>query len=212
MATTVEYDVREVRWMLSRLPEELRDKASAMAINKTADKARTEMKRQITAVYNLKAAEVAGGLMITKASATANVVSASLYPVSIKNQARGRAMNVIHFLEKKVALGQIKKRAKAGTLNNLFFQFKKAAGKKNIAATNGKSAPFLGNKGRTVFRRNGKIAATTNKEAIEPVQVIGLQQMFNTKKLNEAVLKKAQSDLLIETQRAVDEMLRRMNT
>jgi hypothetical protein len=204
---TVTFDAREVRLMLSRLPEELRDKANAMAINKAIDKARTEMKRQITAVYNLKAAEVSGGLKISKASAKANVVSGSLFPTSLAGSKQGRAMNVIHFWEKSVTNADIKRRKKSDTLNELYFKFKKIGGKKNIPADGDKSKVFIGNKGRTVFRRTGK-----KRTPIEPVQVIGLPQMFNTAKLNQAVLDKAATDLLVETQRAVDEMLRRLNT
>lgn len=202
MAIVVEYDVSAVQAMLARLPVDLRDKGAQLAVNKTAAKAKTEMKRQITAVYNLKAAEVAGGLHITKASAKFNVISASLYPVSIKNQARGRAMNVIHFLESKVGLAEAKQRGRAGMLQQLFFKFKKVGGKKPIPAENGKSAPFIGNKGRTIFRRTGP-----GRTPIEPVQVIGMPQMFNTRALNESVLKKAAADLLVETDRAVKLLL-----
>jgi hypothetical protein len=203
----VTYDTREVKRMLSALPEELRDKTAAMAINKTADKAKTEMKRQITAFYNLKSAEVAGGLFITKASVKANKISASLYPTSLSGSKKGRAMNVIHFLESSTTLAQAKKRAKAGTLQELFFKFKKTGGKKSISKEGAKSAPFIGNQGRTVFRRTGKA-----RLPIEPVQVIGLPQMFNTAALNQAVLNKAADDLLVETQRAVDLILSRLNT
>jgi hypothetical protein len=150
---------------------------------------------------------VAGGLYITKASAKANTISASLYPTSVFGDAGGRAMNVIHFLESRTTLGQAKKRAKDGTLQELFFQFKKTGGKKSIGKEGDKSAPFIGNSGRTVFRRTGKA-----RLPIEPVQVIGLPQMFNTARLNQAVLEKAATDLLIETQRAVDLMLSRLNT
>lgn len=203
----VTYDPREVKRMLSALPEELRDKASAMAINKTADKAKTEMKRQIAAVYNLKSSEIGGALKTTKASAAKNIMSASLYPVSLSGSRTGRAMNVIHFLESSTTLAQAKKRAKAGTLQQLFFKIKKGSAAKTIGKEGDKSAPFIGNNGRTVFRRTGK-----SRTPIEPVQVIDTRQMFNTAALNQAVLNKAAADLLVETQRAVDLMLSRLNT
>lgn len=206
MAAVV-FDSREVQRMLSALPEELRDKTATMALNKTADKAKTEMKRQIAAVYNLKSAEIAGALHTTKASAAKNVMSATLYPTSLSGSRTGRAMNVIHFLEKSTTLAQAKKRAKAGTLQDLFFKFKKSGSKKSIGREGNKSAPFIGNQGRTVFRRVGP-----NRLDIEPVQVIDPRQMFNTAALNQAVLEKAAEDLLVETQRAVDLMLSRLNT
>ena len=203
MALTVTYDARAVQEMLKALPAELRDKASAMAVNKTADKPKTEMKRQIAAVYNLKSAEVGGALFVNKARATKSIMSASLYPTTLSGSKKGRAMNVIRFLESKTTLGEAKKRGKAGTLEQLFFKFKKIGGKKSISAKDGKSAPFIGNKGRTVFRRTGK-----SRTPIEPVQVIDVPQMFNTAALNKSVLQKAADDLLIETDRAVAQVLR----
>ncbi len=207
MAIVVTYDARAVQDMLRALPAELRDKAMAMAINKTADKAKTEMKRQISGIYNLKSAEVGGSLFVNRASAKANVVSASLYPTTLSGSRKGRAMNVIHFLEGKTSIAERKKRSKAGTLSALFFKFKKVGGKKSIAKEGDKSAPFIGNQGRTVFRRTGK-----SRTPIEPVQVIDVPQMFNTASLNQSVLEKAATDILIETQRAVDQVLRSMPT
>lgn len=185
-----------------------------MAINKTAGKARVEMARQVSNYFNVKYNEAGGGLLITKASFEYNIISASLYPTSLMSAMyhKSRAMNVIHFLEKKTSGADAKRRRKAGTLDELFFKFKKRGGSVNIKATGNKSKPFIGNHGRTVFRRNGDKAVRSSKEAIESVQVIDLKQMFNMKTINEAVLKKAQSDLLVETQRAVDQVLRKMQT
>jgi len=207
MALTVTYDATAVKAMLAKLPEALRDKASAMAINKTADKAKTEMKRQITAIYNLKSTEVGGALNIIKASAKKNVVSASLYPTTLSGSKKGRAMNVIHFLS---AIYGVKTRGSKATKaeisaleGGLGFQFKKIGGTKRIKAVGDKSAPFIGNKGRTVFRRTGK-----SRTPIEPVQVIDIPQMFNTAALNNSVLQKAATDLVTETDRAVTQVLR----
>jgi hypothetical protein len=200
MALAVTYDTKAAKDMLERLPEELRDKAARQAANKTADKAKTEMKRQIVAVYNLKSADVGGALAVRAASAKAGgTMSASLYPTTLSGSRKGRAMNVVRFLEQKTTLGEAKKRGKAGTLSDLFFQFKMSGGKKTIKPTGAKSAPFLGNKGRTVFRRTGP-----GRLPIEPVQVIDLPQMFNTRALNESVLRKAATDLVVETERAVN--------
>ena len=213
MALTVTYDATAVQAMLKALPVELRDKASAMAINKTADKAKTEMKRQITAVYNLKSAEVGGALYVTKASAAKNIMSASLYPTTWSGSKTGRAMNVIRFWESFVTNADIRRRKKSDTLNQIYFKFKKKGLKKAIAKEGGKSAAFIGNEGRTVFRRTGRPSATNPSiEGIESVQVIDVPQMFNTAALNQSVLEKAAADLLVETQRAVDQVLRSMPT
>ena len=213
MSLTVQYDTTAVQAILARLPEDLRDKGAQLAVNRTAAKAKTEMRRQIIAVYNLKSAEVGGALNTTPASLKKGIVSAALFPASLFGSKKGRAMNVIHFVS--VLNNGFKTRgskAKKGDIsalgNQLGFQFKKTGGIKKIPAPKGKSFPFIGNKGRTVFRRTGQPSAKNPKiEGIEPVQVIGLPQMFNTRALNEAVLKKAAADLVIESESAVRKLL-----
>ena len=62
---------------------------------------------------------------------------------------------------------------------------------------------FLGNNGRTVFRRVGK-----GRLPIEPVQVVGFSQMFNSRKINERVMKKINDEMQVEIERAVANALR----
>jgi hypothetical protein len=185
VAYAVEYDVDAVTEMLRRLPSELRDKAMASAVNKTADKAKTEMKRQITAAYNVKSTEVGGVLHVTGAKwREPDKLSATLYPTTLGG--RGRSMNVARFIAGKGA-------------GDLLFEFKRNGAVKTIKPVEGGvSKPFVGNSGRTVFRRTGDA-----RLPIEPVQVIDVPQMFNTKSINEAVLEKAREDLLVEVDRAV---------
>jgi hypothetical protein len=185
----VEFDADAVRLMLLELPIELRDKAIGAAINKTADKAKTEMKRQIVEHYNLKSTEVGSSLHVVGAKwREANKMSASMYPTTLGG--RGRAMNVVHFLQ-------------GTSTGELLFLFLRNGGNKIIGAgPAGQSKPFVGNSGRTVFRRTGK-----GRLPIEPVQVVDVPQMFNTKKLNEAVLEKASADLLVEAERAVNYLI-----
>lgn len=203
MAVTVEYDVESVKTMLQLLPTELRDKAMAQAINKTADKAKAEMKRQIVALYNVKSTEVGGALFVSGAKASADIISASMYPTTLSGSRTHRAMNVIHF--------------KQGTgAGDLLFQFKRAGAMKVIGPAGQASKPFIGNLGRTVFRRTGepKVIATKGmhkgklREPIEPVQVIDIPQMFNVRTINEAVLAKAQTDLLDEVDRSINYLLK----
>jgi hypothetical protein len=208
VAEYIQYDAEAVLAMLRKLPEELRDKAMAMAINKTAAKAKTEMKRQITAIYNLPSIEVGGALNVSQAKwKTQTTIYASMFPSTLGG--RGRAMNVIRFLESKVTKTDIKTRTADGSLEELYFQFKKTGGKKTIGAEGGTSKPFLGNASRTVFRRLIGVPSATNpdKEAIESVQVIDVPQMFNVKTINRSVLEKAADDLLVEADRAVSYLL-----
>lgn len=181
----IEFDGSEVAAMLTRLPDDLRDKGLAMAINKTAAKARTEMKRQIAAIYNLSSGEVGDALHVTLASWKWNKMTAYLYPTGIGGRS-GRSMNVARFIN-------------GTSRGELTFIFKKNGATKLIdALPSGESKPFLGNSGRTVFRRQG-----IGRLPLEPVQFIGVQQMFNSRAINDSVLQKAADDLLIETERAV---------
>jgi len=203
--TIVVIDDRAVRDLLHKLPSGLRDKAMTMAINKTEDKARTEMKRRIAAIYNLSSSEIGNSLKVIRASVKSQVVAGALYPVSLSGRRRQRAMNVIHFLEKKISLAEAKRRTRSGTLYELFFKFKKAGGSRVISAGPGgaPSKPFLGNNGRTVFRR----IENSRSSKIEPVQIIDIPAMFDTKSINKAVVAKAKADLVIETDRAVSRLL-----
>ena len=83
-----------------------------------------------------------------------------------------RAMNVIRFIEKSVSLAQARKRRKAGTLGALRFKIRRAGGMQTIKGA------FIGNNGRTVFRRTGKA-----RLPIEAVSTIGVPQMFQARKV-----------------------------
>jgi hypothetical protein len=197
MTISITVDAKDVLNTLALFPETLREQVVALSVNKTLDKARTEMKRQITAVYELSSSEVLGALNVSKVSRKNNKFTAELYPSTLGG--RGRAMNVIHFV-------------RGTSRGELLFKFKKAGGNKVISKTGKQSAPFVGNTGRTVFRRLIGVPSVKNprKEAIEPVQVIDVPQMFNTKVINQAVLDKAADDLVIEAGRALDLMLSKM--
>src|SRR5215831_13942045 len=87
-----------------------------------------------------------------------------------------RSLNVIRFAEKKVTLAQARKRAKRGELTTVFVKIKKGSGFKPIPGA------FIASNGRTVFRRVGKA-----RLPIEPVQTIGVPQMFNSHAVRDKV-------------------------
>jgi hypothetical protein len=184
MTIKIDIDAKDVIDTLSLFSETLREQVVQMAVNKTLDKARAEMKRQILAVYNLKSTEVGDALHVSKVSRKLNKFTAELYPSTIGG--KGRAMNVVHFLQ-------------GTSRGDLVFKFKKLSGDKVIPGA------FLGNKGRTVFRRVGDA-----RLPIESVQVVDVPQMFNSRVINQAVLDKASKDLVIEADRALDYMLSKM--
>jgi hypothetical protein len=155
---------------LNRIAKGIGDKALTSALNKTMAQARTQMIRGITAEYNIKASDVRDRLRLARAKRAGMQFSATLFG-NPAGRAK-RAMNVIHFLEKSTSLAQSRKRRKAGTLSDLYFKIRRKGGPQRIEGA------FIGNRGRTVFKRTGKA-----RLPIEPVQTIGVPQMFQAKKV-----------------------------
>jgi hypothetical protein len=165
-----------VQRQLDAMRKDIATKALASALNKTVAIARTEMGRAITGEFNVSRAYVMERLKISRAS-----FKEGRYAMSAALSGGGgkkRSANIIRFVENKTSFAEAKRRAKAGTLSQLFVKVKKTGGKKNL----GKSA-FIGNKGRTVFTRVGK-----ERLPIKAVQVIDVAQMFNTKRINAKVV------------------------
>lgn len=190
---SIKSDFRAVQAMLDQLPGKVQAQVIPAALNKTADKAKTEMVRQITSEFNLSAAEVRGRLKIKRASRKLGIFEVVLDPFA--GSRKGRSMNLIRFVEKSVSLAEARRRKKGGTLSQLRFQIKKQAGKKTIQgafiATNRKTG------GTAVFQRVG------DGKAIKPVQTIDVPSMFNTKRINAAVIEKIRRELGVEFERAI---------
>jgi len=168
--------------------------AISMAINKTTAKAKAEINRAITQRYQIARAEVANSVAINAASKSKPRAVITLFGSAKK---RGRSLNLIHFTERKVTLAQGRKRAKDGTQNQLRFNIVRGQGGKMIPGS------FVGNKGRTIFRRTGD-----KRLPIEPVQVVGIGQMFNFRSIHTRVLAKINKDLATEMDRAIAQKLR----
>lgn len=167
----------EVQRMLSSMQADIGNKALASALNKTVAQAKTAMSREIRAEFNMSAATVNESLLIRRASASGGNFNLSATLSSISRRGK-RSLNLIHFMERSVSMATARKRGKAGTLNQLFVQIKKAGGKKALGSA------FIGNEGRTVFIRTGKA-----RLPIKALQTIDVAGMFNTKRVNERVLK-----------------------
>ena len=164
-----------VQRKLEQLRSDIAGKALVSAMNKTIDQAKTQMSREITAEFNVKSAYVKDRLRVRPASLKAGALrlEASL----IGGDGKRRSANIIAFVERKVSLAEGRRRMKAGTLNQLFVKVKRTGATKPLGPA------FIGNKGRTVFVRQGK-----DRLPIKPVQVIDVAQMFNVKKINRAVV------------------------
>ena len=175
--------------------------AMSKAINKTAAKGQAEIKRAITQRYDIKANEVANSMSLRSSKAATLEAEITIFGSTKK---KGRSLNMIHFVEKKVTLAEGRKRAKKGTQNQLRFRVIKGTGNKTILGdTTLKNGAFIGNKGRTVFQRTGN-----TRLPIKPVQVIGVGQMFNFKPINARVKKKIEAEFATEMTRAVEGKLK----
>lgn len=176
-------DLRAVQQQLDRLQSGLRDRVISAAINKTADKARAEMNRQITSEFAIKASDVRSQTRVQRASAKNLQVFATLQAFGKRRGKRSR----------NVALFRARQTKKGVTV-----QIKKSGGRKIIEHA------WIGNQGRTVFMRDGK-----QRLPIKPVETIDVPQMFNTKRINAAVIAKINKDFPVELARAFKALERR---
>jgi hypothetical protein len=188
---------------LRRVASDLQPKVLGPAINKVAEKARAEISRAIPQEFAVKASEVRNAVSLRKARSGDIEARITVFGSTSR---RGRSMNLIHFLAAVQQAGKaIKKRgvkaskADLSALNRqLGFLIKRAGGLKKI------DGAFVGNDGRTIFRRIGKA-----RLPIEPLQVIGFSQMFSSRRISERVLAKIKADLLIEVERSITRLLSR---
>lgn len=196
-------DVRgipEVQRKMAGLASDLRDKVMAAALNKTAAKAKSEMSRRIRDEFAIKASDVNPLLSIRKASAKGNVLEAVLEAFPRRRGRRSR--NVMLFGAKQVR-GQKTKRVRVQVApgqwrmmdvpigGGVSVLISKAKGRKLIEGA------FIANKGRTVFIRTG------NGRKIKAVETIDVPSMFNTRRINQAVVRKIEADLMVEVDRAI---------
>ena len=179
-----------VRDQLSSLTGQQFNAAIATALNRTAAKGRTEVDRAVRERYNISASEVRNSVSIRPARNAPGRLEAEIQLFGSPSK-RGRSLNVIRFLEKRVSLAEGRRRKKGGTENVLRFKFLRGGGLKTI------DGAFIGNKGRTVFRRVGK-----GRLPIEPVQVIGISGMFGYRPISERVLRRISQEFNVEFNRA----------
>lgn len=193
--TTFAIEVRgieAVQQELRRLSGREMDRAATMALNKVAAKARTEADRAIRERFAIASDQVRGSMVLIRAKQNGRDLVAVVEIFGSPTK-RGRSMNLVRFLERSVTLAQAKKRRKAGTLTQLRFKILKAGGVRPIPR-----AFILPVRGSPVFERVGK-----GRKEIEPMQVIGVSQMFNTRVIRSRVLDRVNREMLDEVSRAV---------
>ena len=177
---SIKADFAGIQRELAALRDDVGRRALASALNKTVAKARTQMQRAIAREYAVTVAYVRGRLRIRKAYASGRL---SLSAELAASNAKGRSANIIAFVERSVSLAQARQRARDGSLRTLRVRVKRGATKPLPGA-------FIGNKGRTVFKRTGRA-----RLPIEPVRTIDVPQMFNTKRIRDVVLAAIRTEL-----------------
>ena len=197
MKIDIRTNIDDVKRDLNRLQSDIQQRAIARALNRTMDQGRTQMVREIASEFEIKQSEIRARMSIRRAREGyfGGLLTVELFALQNK---RGRGFNLIRFVEKRVTLAEAKRRQKAGTLNQLGFRIKKGGGIKRITGA------FIGNKGRTVFMREGK-----ERLPIKAVTTIDVAQMFNTRRINSKVVRYVQDKFPEVLGREVDYYVRK---
>ena len=175
MQISVTTNFPDIAKRLDTLAADVRIRALTSAMNKTMAQAKTRMGREITKEFNVTAGYVRERLQVRRASFRNGQFR--LQAALTGGDGRKRSANVIRFLERSVSLAQARKRASTGTLKQLRFKIRRSGGQRTIPGA------FIGNKGRTVFRR------TTDKRLpIKAISTVDVAQMFNAKRINARVV------------------------
>lgn len=163
----IKHNFAEVQRQLDQLHRDIAEAATARAINRTLDQAKTRMIRAITAEFNIKASAVRESLRVKGASRRAGLYRIEGFLESPSK--RGRSRNLVHFGAKQTPQG-------------VQVQIKRVGPKKIIRGA------FIAKKnnqyGGTVFIRSGR-----SRLPIETRQTIDVAQMFNAKRVNDLVLR-----------------------
>lgn len=190
---------------LETLKRELQDKVIVRSLNAVASKTKTEARKEITREFNMPSAEVGNMLRVTRAT----IKGRNLEVAVVAESRRGRSLNVIRFVEKKVTLAEGRRRKKSGTINRLRVKIKKTGGLKALGRPKwAASEPFImtANGGTFVAARR----STPGKRGglIGGVQTIDVPSMFNTKRLNALLIRKIQAEFPAEFDRQFAAVMR----
>ena len=200
MGISVRADFSQALRKLEQLPDKVQEKAVIATINRVAAKAKTEMKRQIGAEFNLKSTDINAQLRVSKANKSQTLVQAVL---SSFGKRRGHTSRNVMMFDARQVVGTGRPKAvrvqfKDGSWRTLTIRegggvsvnIKRNGGRKLIPHA------FIANKGRTVFIRN-------EDGTIKGVETIDIPNMFNTKRIYANVLEKIRTDLIAETDRSL---------
>lgn len=173
---------------LRQLPDDIAAKALVSAMNKTLAQGRTAMIKGITGEFAIKAGDVRPQIEVGKARFSKSALNATAVLEAFGKRRGHRSRNVMLFGARQV-YGKQTKRVRFPTPRGwitkdvrlgggVSVQIKRRGGRKLIAGA------FIANQGRTVFIRK---AGEGRK--ISAVETIDVPQMFNTRRINKAVVR-----------------------
>lgn len=163
MQITIKTNFPDVQRQLESLQRDIAQQATARALNRTVEQAKTAMSKEIRAEFVLPASTVNQSLRITRAKAKGGLFNLEAELSSISQPGK-RALNLAHFQARQTAKG-------------VTFKVSRKGPRKLIPGA------FLINGGKTVMIRVGR-----KRLPIKALQTINVAQMFNTKRINAKVL------------------------
>ncbi len=170
MRLEIKTDFRAVQRKLDQLEQGVRDRVTARMLNRTADIAKTAASKEIRSEYNLSAAKVRERLVVQRARPIAGKLVVAL--IARGSKPGKRAMNVTAF-----AARQTKKGATV--------KIKRVGPRKIPRPDWAINAPFiLAVPGRPVVARHAP-----GRTKLRGVQTIDVPQMFNARKINNALVR-----------------------
>jgi hypothetical protein len=163
MQITIKTNFPDVQRQLDALQQDVAQQATARALNRTVEQAKTAMSKEIRAEFVLPASTVNQSLFIGRASYKGGQLGLQASLSSISQRGK-RSLNLAHFQARQTSRG-------------VTFKIKRDGSRQLIPGA------FLINGGKTVMIREGK-----KRLPIKALQTINVAQMFNTKRINARVL------------------------
>ena len=174
-----------IQGSLRKVAESVQANALRQATARAASRGQTVAKRKIAKEYNVKVGEAGRAFSISR-----NVRDPTTgLPAAVITASGKRGRNVIMFMERVVTLAEVRRRRKAGTLNQLRFIIRR--GKQ---VTIGGAFVAHHNRGTFVAQRipgsvaknRAKYAGTKYAEAIRGVSTIDVPGMFSARRVMDA--------------------------
>lgn len=183
---------------LKKMPDKIQEQIIKPALKDAANVGKTQLIRSIGQNYNLSRPEISSTFKVKVEPSKSSILNGGIkWRASISSTTRRPSLNMIRFVERKVSLAQGRKRKKSGTQNQLHVKIKRTGGVKPMG-----NRVFIGNKGRTVFKRiKGQYMAsrkgrTKHSEKIKAVSTINIPAMMKARRIMEPAVEKIKQNFL----------------